>query len=1208
MASPPADRPQLASRQLLQEAAALARAGLLDRALQVIGHALAQAPDDPACRHAAGIFLFQAGRAAEAVPHLAHAVRIDPDDKPCLANFGAVLHSLGRLDEALVVFQRLLTIDGTNASGFQNLAIVLSDLGRKDQAEKVYRKALSLRPDHPETLNGLGRLLLDLGRPAEAVALHERAIALDPNLPAAHEGLGSTLQRLGRLDEAIASYRKALSLDPLSGVVLNNLATAYYERGAPGQAAEIYRAGIAVRPDYAPTYSNLGTALKERGLYFQARSALRRALQIDPNFSDAMNNLANVLNDRGDFAEARSLYRRVLELRPDAPGVASNLLMCLNYGADLSAEEVYRAHLDWAAAPDRLTAAAPGHANVPDPERRLRVGFVSADFRSHSVAHFLLPLLEMRDRGRMEVFCYSEVRRVDGITARLRELSDHWRSTVGQSDAAMDTMIRADGIDVIVDLSGHTGDNRLPALARKPAPVQVTWLGYPNTTGMAAMDARIVDAVTDPAPVADRLSRERLIRLKDGFLCYAPPADAPEVGPVPALSRGYVTFGSFNNLAKMTPEVVRVWSRILAETPGSRLLLKSRPLADEGTRRDVEAQFARHGIDPARLDLLGHIPHRDGHLGAYGQVDLALDPFPYNGTTTTCEALWMGVPVLTLEGERHAGRVGVSLLRGLGLDRLVAPDEAAYAAMARSLAGNLQELATLRAGLRSRMAAAPLCDARGFASRMEAALRDLWRGWCARAGRRPQAAGSTSGGAAAEAPDGQSSPSDAFTRGVALAQTGDAAGALAVLEPMLAQVPGHPDVLNGVGFCLRRLGRLAEAEAAFRQALAVDDAHASALSNLSVVLMGRGDIEEAETLLRRALAAAPGDLAALVNLGKALHARGCYAEGEAALRQALAIRPGLAEAERNLSEFVLLRGDLPEGFRLYEARLNLPDHGLVLDRARLRCPRWDGTSLAGRTLLAITEQGFGDTLQFLRYGALVRAAGGRMVMTCQPQLERLLRGAGVLDGLLCNGDPMPACDFHVPLLSLPRAFGTRLETVPADIPYLRTDPSWAAPWAERLGPRMRPRIGLVWSGSTAHLNDRNRSMTAASLAPLLSDRRFEFLGVQVGVRAGDQAFLAAHPEFRQMGEHVRDFADSAALIEQLDLLVSVDTSAAHLAGALGRPVWTLLPYVPDWRWMLGGETTPWYPTMRLFRQSRAGDWDAVVAAVARALDGLAPRG
>jgi predicted O-linked N-acetylglucosamine transferase (SPINDLY family) len=343
------------------------------------------------------------------------------------------------------------------------------------------------------------------------------------------------------------------------------------------------------------------------------------------------------------------------------------------------------------------------------------------------VSYFFEPVLAAHDAAAFEVFCYSDAPVADAVTQRLRAQAGQWRDIAGLSDERVAALIRADRIDLLVDLAGHTARNRLLVFARRPAPVQATWLGYPNTTGLAAIDFRVTDAVSDPPGQTEAWHTEELVRLAGPFSCYAPPAESPPVSPLPALAAGHVTFGCLNNLAKLTPPTVALWAQLLGAVAGSRLLLKASGLADAETAARLRQEFAGQGIDPARLDLRGAGQSVARHLGVYHQVDVALDPFPYNGTTTTCEALWMGVPVVTLAGDAHVSRVGASLLTHLDLTACIAESPAAYVDRARGLAGDLARLAVLRAGLRERLRASPLCDGPGFTRQLEDAFRAMWR-------------------------------------------------------------------------------------------------------------------------------------------------------------------------------------------------------------------------------------------------------------------------------------------------------------------------------------------------------------------------------------------------------------------------------------------------------------------------------------------------
>ena len=498
-------------------------------------------------------------------------------------------------------------------------------------------------------------------------------------------------------------------------------------------AAASYRRAIAIHPGFAETHDNLGGVLRDQGRLDEAAASCRRAIALNPDLAKAHLNLGNVLTDQVKLDEALVCYDQALSLEPDFIEAHSNRLFSLHYRSGHSAQALLAEHRRW---DERHggggLASRPSFANVRDPERRLRIGYVSGDFRRHSVSYFLESVLAAHDRSVVEVFCYSNNAINDEVTARLRASADHWRGIVGVSDDDAAAMIERDGVDILVDLSGHTAKNRLTLFARKPAPVQATWLGYPNTTGLAAMDYRIVDPITDPDAIADGWASEALVRLEGGFLCYAPPGDAPPVVKPPSLASGVVTFASFNNPTCCRDQTVETWAAVLHRVAGSRLLLKGKPFADEGARSLLETRFAAHGSDPGRLILTSLTGSLGAHLeAAMAKVDIGLDPFPYNGTTTTCEALWMGAPVVSLIGERHAGRVGASLLARVGLEALIASDRGQYVEIAAGLAADPARLTDLRKTLRARLQASPLCDAPAFAASLEAAFRAMWRRWCA---------------------------------------------------------------------------------------------------------------------------------------------------------------------------------------------------------------------------------------------------------------------------------------------------------------------------------------------------------------------------------------------------------------------------------------------------------------------------------------------
>lgn len=603
-----------------------------------------------------------------------------------------------RLHEARALYAEICRQYQRDDEAWFLLGAVHGMLGAFDEAIACCRRAIAIRPNHPDTHYNLAQALLHQDRPEEAMAAYRETLRLDPNYMGAYINLGTLLQARGMLDEAVACFQEALRRQPRN-------VDAHY---------------------------NLGNALRAQGKYTAAVESYRASLRIQPGNAGNRYNLANTLNDQGLHEDALAEYREALRWQPDYVDAHNNLLFALNYSTTCKPEEIFAEHRLWAERYAAVLSPAPRYANTPDPERRLRVGYVSPDFRQHSVAFFIEPLLAAHDRAAVETVCYADLRKADAVTTRIQGLAGKWRTVTNMSHEQVAELVRADGIDILVDLAGHTGDNRLLVFARKPAPVQVTYLGYPNTTGLSAVDYRLTDAWADPAGQTEPLHTETLVRLPHGFLCYQPPADAPSIAPAPAKAAGNVTFGSFNALTKMNESVLAAWADILRAVPGSRLMLKNMVLRDPSTCERYLEFFAKEGISRGRVELIGWAASPVDHLALYNRVDLALDTFPYNGTTTTCEALWMGVPVMTLAGRVHAGRVGVSILSRLDLADFIATDRDDYVARAMRWADDLEGLAKLRSSLRERMAKSPLCDAKAFARDVEQAYREMWRKWCVR--------------------------------------------------------------------------------------------------------------------------------------------------------------------------------------------------------------------------------------------------------------------------------------------------------------------------------------------------------------------------------------------------------------------------------------------------------------------------------------------
>lgn len=596
------------------------------------------------------------------------------------------------------------------------------------QAETIYSQILAADPGNADANHLLGVIAHQFGNDDKAVRLIRKAIRSNPKIDAFHNNLGKAQRSLNRLDKAVASYRKAIAINPNYAEAHCNLGNARIGLCQLDRAIPSFKRAIAINPSYAEAHCSLGAALQDKGQLAEAVVSFKEAITIDGNYADAYSNLGVALQELTRLDEAVTCFTKALEIDPDYTAAHSNLLFAFNYHPELCAEDVFDEYQRWNEQHAKpLLPAACSYSNHRTCERKLKIGYISPDFKTHSAAYFFEPLLEQHDRTRVEIYCYSNVKHPDAVTRRLRESVDHWCSIVGKSDQSAADQIRHDEIDILVELAGHTENNRLLVLARKPAPVQVTWLGYPNTTGLEAIDYRLTDEIADPVGLADELHSEELIRLENGFLPYQGIESASAISALPCSERGFITFGSFNNLTKVVPEVVSLWSKILRAVPDAHLLLKSRQLADGQVRDRYLAWFKEGQISSDRIELHSKVPSIQDHLQLYSKVDIGLDPFPYNGTTTTCEALWMGVPVITLAGDLHAGRVGASLLNQVGLDELIAADSNSYLDAATRLAEDRGKLTTLRLSLREMMIKSELCNATAFARKVEDAYGEMWK-------------------------------------------------------------------------------------------------------------------------------------------------------------------------------------------------------------------------------------------------------------------------------------------------------------------------------------------------------------------------------------------------------------------------------------------------------------------------------------------------
>jgi predicted O-linked N-acetylglucosamine transferase (SPINDLY family) len=711
------------AQETLQLAFQHHRSGQLPQAEAFCRQILAQQPDHPDALHLLGLIAHQAGRNDLAVDLIRRAIVLTPSNADAHNNLGLALKDLGRLDEAIAAHRQAIALDPTYPEAYSNLGVALKDRGQLDDAIAALRQAIGLNPNLPEAHNNLGNALRDKGQLDDAIAAYRRAVALRPGYPQAHGNLGIVLKDKGQLDEAIAAFQQAIALRPGYAQAYCNLGSALRGKGQLDGAIAALQQAIALKADYPEAYSNLGNALRDDGRLDDAIAAYRQAIALNPELAEAHGNLGIALKDGGRLDDAIAAYRRAMAIRPDYPEAHSNLLLAIHYHPGYDAQAIAEEHRRW----DRqhaqpLKRFIQPHANDRSPERRLRIGYVSPDFRDHVVGRNLLPLFRHADRQQFEVICYAQVLRPDAMTGQFQQHADGWRSTVGLSDEQVAELIRGDRIDILVDLALHTPQNRLLVFARKPAPVQVSFAGYPESTGLSTIDYRLSDPYLDPQSPDDSI-----IRLPHSFWCYDP-LESREVpiNPLPALQSGFVTFGCLSNFCKINENVLALWASVLRQVEHSRLLL----LSKQGSHRQRTLDFLnQEGVSPDRVEFIPPQPRRK-YMELYHRIDLGLDTFPYNGHTTSLDSFWMGVPVVTLVGQTPVSRAGWCQLSNLGLPELAAHAPGEFASIAVKLAKDLPRLQELRQTLRQRMEQSPLMDATGFARGIEAAYRQIWRRWC----------------------------------------------------------------------------------------------------------------------------------------------------------------------------------------------------------------------------------------------------------------------------------------------------------------------------------------------------------------------------------------------------------------------------------------------------------------------------------------------
>jgi protein O-GlcNAc transferase len=719
----------------------LKQMGRLEDAIASYEQALALQPNRPDLWFNLGNTLQTQGKAAEAEAAFRQSIQLQPNLAAAHFNLGRLLQQQGQLAAAATCYQAAIDHNPQLTRAHTNLGNTLKALGQLDEAVRCHQRAIALAPNDPEVHYNLGNALFAQGNDTDAISAYRQSLQYRPNWTEAHLRLANLLQAQGdfsaaeqqlnqalidqpqaaevvtrlalvlkaqrRFEDAIAHLKYLLDQNPADASTHCNLGSVYSDQGQFEPAIAHLRQAIQLNPDLTQAHINLGFALGVIGQVSGAITHCQQAISLEPDCTAAYINLGFALTAQGRISEAIDSFQTLLTLDPEYHPAHSNLLYALNYDPTCSRDFIAEAHHRWGKQEQAKVSALP-QRSLHQP---LRIGYLSPDFRQHSVAYFIEPILKHHNRETLQIFCYANVAVPDADTERLKSLGHQWRDIYALTDDQLAALIQADLIDILIDLAGHTGNNRLPVFARQPAPIQVTYLGYPNTTGLTSMNYRITDALADPPGLTERDYTETLIRLPECFLCYQPPSNAPPVNHLPALTAGSITLGSCNNLAKLSPPVIECWAKILQALPQTQLLMKMRCLDDRLTQERFWRLFADYDIPRERVQLYGPLQDSTEHLAFYHRLDLALDPFPYNGTTTTCEALWMGVPVITLAGQTHVSRVGLSLLSTVGLEDWVTYSPAAYIERAVAAASDLKQLAALRCNLRSTMATSVLCNA-----------------------------------------------------------------------------------------------------------------------------------------------------------------------------------------------------------------------------------------------------------------------------------------------------------------------------------------------------------------------------------------------------------------------------------------------------------------------------------------------------------------
>lgn len=1147
-------------------------------------------------------------------------IRDDPICGQAWHLLGLVKREQGQLHESIVCMEKAVSSEPGQPVHLNSLAVLLIEMKKYRSAADHLEKALALSPDYLDAAVNMGLVRFYQGQPARALEHFYRVLSDDPRHLNALANTGLVNAALGNLHEAARAYELALAILPRQPKWLGNLGAAYIGLGCYEQAAQCYQKALTFSPDNHAFHIGLGSALQSLNDWPGCIQALRAAYRLAPEDGSVLANLATAYQHTCQWNELPAIYAKLDAVTRNAithqctPDEQPLLSIRRTYDGEMNLA-VARA---WSlrAEEHALRCGQPFEHHRPlSKDAAITVGYLSYDFRDHPVSHQLVPLFRMHHRRRFRVKAFS-MGPDDNSSFRhdIERHCDEFIDISGMGPARAADAVCRHQVDILIDLMGHTLHNRLEILALRPAPLQVGYLGYLASTGATFIDYLIADPIVVP-PAHEKFYSEKLIRLPH---CYqmnhrpCPDGQSPETRANWKLPENGFVFCSFNQVYKLDERLFAVWMRILNRVPGSVLWMgRDNPMAEKALLYHAR----RCGIEERRLVFADKVP-LSRHLSRLRLADLALDTMVYNGGATTANALNAGVPVLTVLGGHWVSRMSASHLAAAGMAHLVARNLVEYEHLAVELATCPDQLRHFRSRLTpdsTEPDPAPLFQAGLFVRHYEQALETIWQRHLNHQPPEHITIADSTRDILPHTRAVPNCPADASpsmaVHGLQLLKAGRNQEAAHAFEQALASNPRDYATLNNLGLAFHRAGRWDDAIETFQKTLEINPAFIKAYHNLGNVYLDLKNPDAVIQCYQSALNITPDDPPANYMMGQLYLERRDAMQARAYFQRAVVLDPQFADAWTSLATTALMQEDYQTGWPLFRWRFKTADHLSRIYPYHLPLPVWKGEPYPGRRLLIHCEQGFGDTIQFSRFLPQVKALGGELVFHVQPALIPLFSNAPYIDKLFPLTDAPPEqikADLYAPLLDLPACLNLVNDSaLTMHSAYLQADSGKTDRWRQRIRSN-KLKIGIVWSGNPLHKHQQRRSCDPAGFIPLGRLAHVQFYSLQKEAADEQIRLLTQGCGMQHLGKHLTCFGETAAAVQCLDLVISVDTAVAHLAGAMGKPVWLMLPFLPDWRWQLHRTDTPWYPGMRLFRQTTPDNWDSVFASLHNALTAEIP--